>query len=82
MSSNNFKDRAKNIKKVSAASALIDSNTKNDNNEQNVKQTVIRKTTSLTLDVELFAKAKIKALQEGKKMYTVLEDALKDYLSK
>ena len=82
MSNNNFKDRAKNIKKVSAASALIDSNTKNDNNEPNVNQKVVRKTTSLTLDTELFAKARVKALQENRKMYEIFEDALKDYLAK
>lgn len=82
MSNNNFKNRAKNIKKVSAASALIDNAPQNEYNKLDVSKKVVRKTTSLTLDVDLFAQAKLKALQENKKMYAVLEDALKDYLSK
>lgn len=76
--SNNFKNRVNNSKKVTAASALIDSSTKKEVEEKEV----IRRTTSLTLDVELMADVKIFALKNKRNMYEVLETALKEYLSK
>ena len=77
--SNNFKNRVNNSKKVTAASALIDSSTKKEMVEE---KEVVRRTTSLTLDVELMADVKIFALKNKRNMYEVLETALKEYLSK
>lgn len=77
--SNNFKNRVNNSKKVTAASALIDSSTKKEMVEE---KEVVRRTTSLTLDVELMADVKIYALKNKRNMYEVLETALKEYLSK
>lgn len=77
--SNNFKNRVNNSKKVTAASALIGGSTKKEMVEE---KEVVRRTTSLTLDVELMADVKIFALKNKRNMYEVLETALKEYLSK
>lgn len=83
---NNFKNRVNNInKKVTAASVLIDGNSDNSNTEDTSlypDKKIIRKTTSLTLDINLMTKAKIYALQNKKTMYEVFESALNEYLLK
>lgn len=71
---------------MTAASVLIDGNFYSSNKDIDTNlypnKKIIRKTTSLTLDINLMTKAKIYALQNKKTMYEVFESALNEYLLK
>lgn len=77
MNNKRFKDISSKQRKASAANILLDAE---QNNEDVHKKEIIRKTTSLTLDVELMADIKLYAMQNKKKMYEIIESALSQYL--